>query len=195
MNDDDERRVLIKLGEMERKGSTVLEKLTKVFNPRGSVDAKRLLQEAKADQRYKRLKRNSRIIIQITRENGAVLPPLILHPEAQWRAYWDIFMLLLVCYYALVTPINICFTNSPFDILLLEIIFNLFFIADIVLQFFTSDKHEKGPNAGRLETRHHVIIKNYLKSWFIIDFLASFPLDIIMKQTTGNSHGVNDLIS
>jgi len=96
-------------------------------------------------------------------------------------------MLLLVCYYAMVTPINISFDNSPFDIVELELAFNCFFIVDICLQFFTSYKHEKGPSAGRLETSHTEIIKNYLRGWFLIDLVASFPLDIIMNVAGGES--------
>ena len=136
------------------------------------------------DEQFKSIKRNSRIIIQITRDNAAVLPKLILHPETQSRAYWDVFMMLLVCYYALVTPINICFDESPFDVLELEVLFNCFFVVDIFLQFFTSYKHTRGPSAGRLETRHDEIIKRYLKGWFLIDLVASFPLDIIMNAAS-----------
>ena len=96
-----------------------------------------------------------------------------------------------VCYYAVVTPINIAFDKSPFNVMALEMVFNTFFIIDIVLQFFTN-----GPNAGRLETSHSKIIWNYLKGWFLVDVLASFPIDLVMmgagmKQESG---GLNRLL-
>ena len=158
-----------------------------IFNPPKS--AKQILKEAEADKQYKKLKRNSRIIIQIRRDSPTILPKLLIHPDTFWRAWWDIMMLFLVIYYAIVTPINIFFDSSPFDILVLEILFNSFFVIDIVLQFFTSFKHTTGPNAGRLEASHRVVVIKYLKSWFIIDLVASIPIDLIVGIRKGESSG------
>ena len=80
----DEARILNKLQDMQKRGNSVLTKLTKVFGTnRGSiggsiVDAKQLLREAEADQRFKKLKRNSRIIIQITKDNVAVFTEIYI---------------------------------------------------------------------------------------------------------------------
>eukprot|EP01084_Bolivina_argentea_P161689 281455_1 len=194
-----QEEVVSKLQEMQKSGNKVLNTLTKVFGGGGSgglnanwhrengepKDVNQILREAEADQQYKRLKRNSRIIIQLRRDTAAVLPRTIIHPETEWRSWWDVFMLILVSYYAIVTPINIAFTKSPFNILTLEIVFNTIFVIDIFLQFFTSYKHTQGPAAGRLETSHTRIIYNYLRGWFLIDVLASFPIDLILTAASG----------
>eukprot|EP01083_Nonionella_stella_P013005 36732_1 len=198
-HDANEQEIVVrKLQEMHKSGNRVLSKITSVFGKPGNnwhtqaeepQDMGQILREAEADQQYKRLKRNSRIIIQIRRDTAAVLPRTIIHPETEWRSWWDVFMMLLVSYYAIITPINIAFDKSPFNIISLEVTFNCFFVIDIILQFFTSYKHDKGQNAGRLETSHTKIIKNYLKGWFVIDVLASFPIDIILTAITGQSGG------
>ena len=133
------------------------------------------------------MRRHGRIIIQFNSKESVVLPRGVIHPDKPWRAYFDLFMMLLVCYYAIVTPVNIAYENSPFDIFILEMIFNGFFVIDIILQFFTSFKHEKGHNAGRFEISHKKIIYNYITSWFFIDVIASFPMELVMKQNTGGS--------
>ena len=33
---------------------------------------------------------------------------------------------------------------------------------------------------GTLETSISIVMKNYLESWFIVDFLASFPFEPIL---------------
>eukprot|EP01083_Nonionella_stella_P013006 36735_1 len=194
---NDQEIVVRKLQEMQKSGNRVLSTLTKVFgrpdnnwhNGAQPQDVNQILREAEADQKYKRLKRNSRIIIQIRRDTAAVLPRTIIHPETEWRSWWDVFMLVLVSYYAIITPINIAFDKSPFNIITLEITFNCFFVVDIILQFFTSYKHNKGQNAGRLETSHTKIIWNYLRGWFAVDVCASLPIDIILTAITGESGG------
>ena len=187
-NDIDSRKntYMRMLSTTQNRGNTMMEKISNVFGGK-ELNTMQMRNMHEADTKFAQLKRNSRIIIQITRDNVAVLPPFLLHPESTWRAYWDVFMLLLVCYYALVTPINISFDESPFDINSLEVVFNCCFILDIFLQFFTSYKHEVGPNAGRLEVRHRVIVLNYLKKWFLIDFVASFPVGAVVKAATGSA--------
>ena len=49
--------------------------------------------------------------------------------------------MLLVVYYTITVPIEFGFSKSPFDNIFVEIIFNLFFIIDIALNFFTAFKN------------------------------------------------------
>ncbi|ETO30479.1 voltage-gated ion channel superfamily [Reticulomyxa filosa] len=175
------------------KTTKVLKNIGLIFNSNQiafqNTDTAKILIEAQTDQQYKRLKRNSRILIQFKPNDEDTLPTGIINPELVWRMYWDLFMMILVLYYAIVTPINIAFPSSPFNGIQLEISLNCFFAVDIGLQFFTTFKHEAGPNAGRMETSHRKIILRYLKGWFIVDVAASFPMDLILVATTGSSSG------
>ena len=59
----------------------------------------------------------------------------------------------------------------------LEIVFNLFFLADIGLNFVTAIRVR-----GHLEVRRGVIAREYARFWFWVDLLASFPFDIIFMD-------------
>ena len=52
---------------------------------------------------------------------------------------------------------------------------DLCFGVDMVLTFFTAYEHE-----GITIMDHTMICKNYLKTWFTIDFLSTFPFDLII---------------
>ena len=151
------------------------------------MEGRNLRNEAEADRTMKKLRRNSRIIIQIHKDNAAILPMYLIHPESHWRQLWDAFMLALVLYYAVITPINISYDNSPFNVLVLELVFNTFFILDIVLGFFTTFKHDRGPLAGRYEVSHRSVILKYAKTWLLIDLLASIPVELIFEAATSSS--------
>jgi len=136
---------------------------------------------AEIDTKYKRLRQNSRIKLRFMKA-GSELTTLkgLIHPESSFRLSWDFWVMLLVVYIALTTPIELAFTKSPFNILGLEVVINLFFVLDIILNFRTSFRHTSGTKVGRIESSHTVIATRYLKTWFILDLLASFPLDFIL---------------
>jgi len=108
-------------------------------------------------------------------ENGDS-PTYIILPNGDFRVRWDLFMVSLILYYAVAVPIRVGFDIEPptnaFSFL--EIIFNLCFIADMVLNFVTAQRVK-----GVLVTDHKRIALIYLQSWFWIDLVASFPFDII----------------
>ncbi len=64
---------------------------------------------------------------------------------------------------------------------------DLFFICDVTLNFFTG--YIDGNR--RLIMNQKKIIKNYMKLWFWIDIVASFPFDIIMQLFGKSSDGSN----
>jgi len=104
----------------------------------------------------------------------------ILLPIAIGRIYWDIFIAILLFYYAIMIPLMIGFpvTNPPFWI---ESCFTVFFLVDIVLQFITAFEVRSGPSKGWMETRLSKIAGKYLTSWFIVDFAASVPFDLLFS--------------
>ncbi|ETO21443.1 potassium/sodium hyperpolarization-activated cyclic nucleotide-gated channel 3 [Reticulomyxa filosa] len=144
----------------------------------------------KKDQKYKSLRRNSRVMIYLKQQALPMASLFVIHPETLWRSYWDLFVLLLVCYNAVVVPVNLVFDSSPFNIFALELLFNAFFMVDIGLQFFTTFKYDKGPMIGRVEMSHPVIIKQYLRTWFIIDLMASLPIDLVVTWSTSSNASV-----
>ena len=112
-----------------------------------------------------------------------VFAPPLIYPEHPYRLGWDCILTLLVIYYSLAVPLRLAFTLAhPSDgETIFDIICSFLFIIDIGLNFCTAIKIR-----GVTITDHKVIARVYLKSWFIIDFISSLPVDLIFLGQTMN---------
>ena len=91
-------------------------------------------------------------------------------------------MMLLILYYAIATPLRIGFDIDPDQVI--ENVLTVLFFLDIVLNFFTGF-YDKG-----LEVKNKTLIaKDYIKFWFWIDLMASFPFDVITAGGTKGAGG------
>ena len=98
---------------------------------------------------------------------------------------WDAFVGILVVYYTIIVPVRVAFDSAeptPEETVL-DMFFNAIFIIDIVLNFRTAVKLE-----GVLIEDPVKIRNAYLKSWFLIDFLSTVPVDLIF--VVGNNDEV-----
>jgi hypothetical protein len=105
-----------------------------------------------------------------------VVRPPIFYPDNTYRGLWDCMLTVLVIYYSLAVPLRMAFelaspskAENIFDIL-----FSFLFIFDIGLNFCTAIKVR-----GTTIMDHKVIARHYLRSWFLIDFVSSIPVDLI----------------
>ncbi|MEW5314441.1 MAG: hypothetical protein WDW38_005941 [Sanguina aurantia] len=64
----------------------------------------------------------------------------------------------------------------------LEGLINIFFLSDVVLSFFTAYEH---PSTGELVYDSQSISTRYLRTWFAVDVLATFPSDYIVRGVKG----------
>lgn len=90
---------------------------------------------------------------------------------------WDLVCLFLVIYEMITIPLLISFefeVSSTFSI-----ISTTLFSIDILLNFNTGVYLE-----GKLNMERREILKDYLSFWFWIDFISTFPYDIIMDEST-----------
>ncbi|XP_072107886.1 potassium/sodium hyperpolarization-activated cyclic nucleotide-gated channel 1-like isoform X1 [Mobula birostris] len=102
----------------------------------------------------------------------------IIHPYSDFRFYWDLIMLMLMVGNLIIIPVGITFfTESTSTI---WIIFNVasdtFFLLDLIVNFRTGIVVEDN---AEIILDPKVIKWKYLKSWFIIDFVSSIPVDYI----------------
>jgi hypothetical protein len=74
-------------------------------------------------------------------------------------------------------------TTSPIYSKLGYILVDLLFIFDIVVNFLSA--YEVPGNT--YEIRMNILARDYLVSWFCVDFLAAFPVDILALMAYGNS--------
>ena len=103
--------------------------------------------------------------------------PGIIHPDNLIKAFWDIIGLVFVLYQSIFAPYRICFNDmANGGIAVFEMIQDFFFMIDILASFNTGIYKN-----GSIVMQRKEITMTYLKSWFCIDFVASFPYPIVIS--------------
>ncbi|XP_067086831.1 potassium/sodium hyperpolarization-activated cyclic nucleotide-gated channel 2 isoform X1 [Osmerus mordax] len=102
----------------------------------------------------------------------------IIHPYSDFRFYWDFTMLMFMVGNLIIIPVGITFfkdeTTTPW--IIFNVVSDTFFLMDLLLNFRTGivfeDNTEIILDPGRIKRR-------YLRSWFLVDFVSSIPVDYI----------------
>jgi hypothetical protein len=103
----------------------------------------------------------------------------IYHPDGVVRKRWDMVQVFALLYVALLVPFRTGFgiDLEPFHFeWWLELVVDLYFIADIALNFRTSFDDD-----GVQELRPGAIAKSYLKGWLAIDVISCLPVSYITQ--------------
>ena len=104
--------------------------------------------------------------------------PCMIKPDRWPRELWNFAQVFLLIYVAILVPFRIGF---DIDVVLFtaewwwELFVNLYFIADLVLNFYTGYYDTD----DMLEMRKGKVAQNYLKFWFWIDCVSCFPIDYV----------------
>uniref|UniRef100_UPI00398F23BD potassium/sodium hyperpolarization-activated cyclic nucleotide-gated channel 3-like n=1 Tax=Pristiophorus japonicus TaxID=55135 RepID=UPI00398F23BD len=102
----------------------------------------------------------------------------IVHPYSDFRFYWDLTMLLLMVGNLIIIPVGITFfkdeNTTPW--IVFNVVSDTFFLVDLVLNFRTGIVVED--NTEIILDPQKIKMK-YLKSWFVVDFISSIPVDYI----------------
>nr|XP_043890760.1 potassium/sodium hyperpolarization-activated cyclic nucleotide-gated channel 2-like [Solea senegalensis] len=102
----------------------------------------------------------------------------IIHPYSDFRFYWDLLMLLLMVGNLIILPVGITFfreENTP-SWIIFNVVSDTLFMVDLVLNFRTGIVKE---DSTEILLDPRAIRLNYLKSWFLVDFVSSIPVDYI----------------
>ncbi|XP_067951844.1 potassium/sodium hyperpolarization-activated cyclic nucleotide-gated channel 1-like [Watersipora subatra] len=103
----------------------------------------------------------------------------IIHPCSNFRLYWDLLMLIFLITNLIVLPVSIAFFYD--DVGLHWIVFNItcdtMFILDILINFRTGLIDPESHGHVILDPK--VIALRYVKTWFVVDFISSLPLDYV----------------
>ncbi|XP_057994095.1 potassium channel SKOR isoform X3 [Hevea brasiliensis] len=104
---------------------------------------------------------------------------LFIRPENRWYRAWTKFILIWAVYSSFFTPMEFGFFRGlPENLFILEIVGQLAFLFDIILQFFVAYRDSQ---TYRMIYKRTPVALRYLKSHFFIDLLACMPWDIIYK--------------
>jgi len=115
------------------------------------------------------------------------IPPFIIDPHTPWKAFWDIWVALLIAYSVIMVPLRVCFSLRS-CIFSADWTWELFvdccFFADILLTFRTALIFEDLEKQKRMVvTDAPRIAYHYIKGWFVIDVVSTIPIDTIIELT------------
>jgi len=101
----------------------------------------------------------------------------------QEKLVWDLFITLVLFFSCIETPYRIAFVKEDGSLgLLIGYSVDLMFFIDIILTFNSAIED----NRKQFIDDRKVIAALYLKGWFLIDFLAIVPIDIILSSFNYN---------
>ena len=108
----------------------------------------------------------------------------VIHPRSKFRQWWNMLMVCLLLYTAIIVPYRAAFgVLSSGASLFVEIIFACVYLLDIVVNFSTgfdsSSQSEHGKPAVII-MEHSAIAKRYVRSYFVADVIAILPLNFII---------------
>ncbi|CAG9334631.1 unnamed protein product [Blepharisma stoltei] len=114
------------------------------------------------------------------------VPVFILHPNGRFKGYWNIILMFLLLYTAIVMPFEMSFLNETKgdEWWWTDVCLNILFFTDFVINCFTAFYDED----SLLVTGQAKILKNYLKGWMIIDIASFFPFDFIISDNSENNN-------
>ncbi|KAH3873160.1 hypothetical protein DPMN_036387 [Dreissena polymorpha] len=125
-------------------------------------------------------------------------PDFVILHYSPFKAVWDWVILILVLYTAVFTPYQTAFllnedestmrlnrnaatrsqtsdTTKASPLVIIDLIVDLMFILDILINFRTSYLHN-----GEVIMDQKKIAINYVKGWFLIDTVAAIPFDLLL---------------
>ena len=96
-------------------------------------------------------------------------------PDGAFRIFWDKFVLTFILWDIIVAPYEISFSTDPTGFVkVVNDIITCCFILDILLNFNTGYYSK-----GQVVVDRKKIATKYMKRWFWLDIIASFPYEIV----------------
>ena len=125
---------------------------------------------------------------------------LTLRHDCLFKAVWDWIILILVMYTAIEIPFSVTyilpeprevqwFWKEPTVLNMCNLLVDLMFVIDIVINFRSTYIKEE---TDEIVSDPKNIACHYLKTWFVVDFVAAIPFEYIfnLKEIRGQSQRV-----
>lgn len=102
----------------------------------------------------------------------------MIHPFSLMRVGWELFMMIILCILLIYIPIDICFAGAATVYTrICRIVLDCICMLDIALSFITGYQDSM---TKKIVMNNKMVAKNYLKTWFILDFVSSLNTDIMI---------------
>ena len=112
----------------------------------------------------------------------------IIHPRNRHKMFWDVYCGLIILYSVLVIPFRICFNQEAVGFTyFLDFAIDFSFFLDMVMSFRTGFYTK----SGHLSMNSSRIASNYLRSWFLVDFFSTVPIERIVVLFLPDIEGNN----
>jgi len=101
-----------------------------------------------------------------------------IHPDSKFKKGWSFILIFLLLYVATVMPFNIAFVDNEdagISWEIIELCIDFCFLFDVAVNCISGYYDED----GKLVKNNKRIFCSYVKSWMVIDLLASFPFNLI----------------
>lgn len=120
------------------------------------------------------------------------LPPFRVHPGWKSKLAWDLWGVFILVITVVVVPIRLAFDVEDFcpsSIWVVEAFIDVCFCLDLCVNFLTAVYVDtRGDGELELSGSLPVIAREYMRSWFIVDFVSSVPVDTCFSIAV---HGCN----
>lgn len=126
--------------------------------------------------RKKRMKKPKHAkTVNIILDDHGELPKFIVPYDSKFRRWWDVLAVVFVLYLSYKIPLNFAFDDAWYFPSWLDVLMDVFFFADIALNFRTGFVHH-----GHHVTDPALIRDHYIKGWLAVDLLASIPFEALL---------------
>ena len=109
------------------------------------------------------------------------LPLWIIHPHSKGKIFWDVSLMIFIIYTCIEIPFTLGF-DVEFEAESFVAIFGFFIdialMVDVGVTFRTAIYDKYDPLYLIVDSKE--IARNYIKGWFLVEFLTSIPLDFIL---------------
>lgn len=104
----------------------------------------------------------------------------MIYPESKFKAFWDLFITVVLLFTSFKTPYDIAFTGVDLSLSyrLPDYFVDAFFLIDV---FIIMNSAFYNDEVYLIDDRKTIIIE-YLKTWFFIDVFSSIPVDEIFAS-------------
>jgi hypothetical protein len=117
---------------------------------------------------------NASQLAQMQRKNAH---PFTISLHSTFRHWWDFVVTVSIAYVIVTTPVKVCFdvTTSGLSYVI-DVVVDVIYLVEMVINFFTSYEDD---TTGEEIVDLVKIRRNYVKTWFIMDAMSSFPSSLV----------------
>jgi hypothetical protein len=130
----------------------------------------------------------------ISRRASSILPVDedrwdVLHPHSIFRYYWDLTTLFMMAWVVIDVPFMVAFDVRITPHLwdwhrIVSFSVDVFFMADVVINFNTGVEVN-----GKVSLNRNIIARDYIRTWFVVDIVSAFPLDLVLDNNNSAVQG------